>query len=109
MKISNIFLVICLIFIVVVFFVSPKIIEKRTPESLPAGRDFFIGKIIKEPDQRSNHVKLTLQTEIGKILITTSKYPEYNYGDILKISGNFQSCLKNLIISNIWLKIKFTM
>lgn len=89
MKISNIFLVICLVFIVIIFFVSPKIIEKRTPKSLP-DEGIFSGKIIKEPDQKSNHVNLTIKTEIGKILITTSKYPEYNYGDILKASGKLQ-------------------
>lgn len=89
MKISNVFLIICLVFIVIVFFVSPKMIEKRIPEALP-DQGIFNGMVIKEPDQRSNHIKLVLQTEIGKILITTSSYPEYNYGDVLKIIGKLQ-------------------
>jgi len=89
MKISNVFLMICLIFIVVVFFASPKMIEKKIPKSLP-DEGIFSGKIIKEPDQKSNHVNLTIKSEIGKILISTSSYPEYNYGDVLKISGKLQ-------------------
>jgi competence protein ComEC len=71
-------------------------IDGKIPKSLPEG-DFFTpqnaglsGKIIKELDQKSNHVNLTIKTEIGKILITTRKYPEYNYGDILKASGKLQ-------------------
>lgn len=89
MKISNIFLVICLVFIVVVFFVSPGIIEKRAPKSLPE-QGIFVAKIIKEPNTKSNSVQLTVNTEIGKILVTTNSYPEYFYGDILKINGKLQ-------------------
>lgn len=49
----------------------------------------FIGQVIKEPDFRSNHLKLTIVSkEIkGKVLVTTERYPEYQYGDQLKISG----------------------
>ncbi|MCX6730119.1 MAG: hypothetical protein NT058_01310, partial [Candidatus Portnoybacteria bacterium] len=73
MKISNIFLVICLIFIAIVFFVSPKMLEKNIPRSLPnegmlapqnAG---FDGEVIKEPNIKSDNVQLTLKTKIGKI------------------------------------------
>jgi competence protein ComEC len=78
-----------LIFIVVVFFVSPKIIEKRIPKSLPE-EGIIIGKIIKEPDLRSDNTKLTIQIDKGKILATTSSYPEYNYGDVLRIEGKIQ-------------------
>ena len=76
-------------FILVVFFVSPKIIEKRIPQSVPDER-VFVGKIIKEPEQKSDNVKLTIKTEIGKILVTTDSYPEYFYGDVLEINGKLQ-------------------
>jgi len=89
MKISNIFLAVCLVFIVIIFFISPKMMEKRIPKSIPE-QGIFIGQIIKEPDQKSNHINLTIKTEIGKVLVTTSSYPEYFYGDILKIDGKFQ-------------------
>lgn len=96
MKISNIVLAICLIFIVVIFFVSPKMLENKIPRSLPneaclpVGRDFFIGKIIKEPDIKSDSAKLTVLTDKYKILVTVPNYPEYFYGDVLKIIGKVQ-------------------
>jgi competence protein ComEC len=89
MKISNIFLTICLIFIIAVFFVSPKIINKNTPESLPDG-SIFVGKIIKEPIIKSSNIQYTINTDVGKILITTSNYPKYDYGDVLKADGKLQ-------------------
>jgi len=89
MRISNIFVVGCLIFILAVFFVSPWLLEKKTPH-LSFGGGIFIGKIIKEPDIRNTNTKLTIQTEQAKILITTGNYPEYNYGDILEIKGKLQ-------------------
>jgi competence protein ComEC len=81
--------VICLIFIVVIFFVSPRMLEKQIPRLLPS-EDFFIGRVIREPNIKNNNVQLTIKTEIGKILITVPNYPEYFYGDILKITGKIQ-------------------
>jgi len=81
------FLVVCLIFIAVVFFVSPRLI--KSPQ-LPESGGVFVGKVIKEPIIKSNSVQLTIKTDIGKILITTNNYPEYNYGDVLKIDGKLQ-------------------
>jgi len=89
MRASNIFLMICLIFIVIVFFVSPRILEKRIPRALP-GEGTFSGMVAKEPITKSNSIQLTINANIGKILITTPNYPEYNYGDILKINGKIQ-------------------
>jgi len=89
MKISNIFLIVCLVFIAVVFFVSPKMMENKIPKSIPE-QGIFNGQIIKEPDRKLDNVKLTTNIDKGKILVTTSSYPEYFYGDILKISGKFQ-------------------
>ncbi|GAI24799.1 unnamed protein product, partial [marine sediment metagenome] len=50
---------------------------------------FFI--VSQEPDVRMDNVKLTIKVEsLGKVLVTTSRYPEYQYGDELKITGNLQ-------------------
>jgi len=57
----------------------------------------FIGLINKEPDQRPDQVKLKISTQkiiingseqavSGKVLVTNTLYPEYKYGDQLKIS-----------------------
>ena len=65
------------------------------------GNITFIGKIVAEPDVRQTHTKLTLSevtmTEAkppsikGKVLITTGKYPEYQYGDELRITGELET------------------
>lgn len=49
----------------------------------------FTGIVVKEPDIRSNNIKLTVKSkEIkGKIIVTVNRYPEYQYGDELKITG----------------------
>jgi len=43
----------------------------------------FSGIIAKEPDIRSGSIKFT----VGNVLIVTGRYPEYKYGDKLKING----------------------
>lgn len=56
----------------------------------------IIGIIIDEPDTRTDHVKLTIETENSpsllktKILISTEKFPKYQYGDKLQIKGKIQ-------------------
>jgi len=58
----------------------------------------FTGIVIKEPDIRTKSQKLTISVhgrfpglkEGEKILITTNRYPEYRYGDKLKITGKLQ-------------------
>lgn len=89
MRVSNIFLVVCLIFITTIFFISPYLLEKRTPD-LDQEKGTFIGKVIKEPDKRSSNTKLTIQTEQERVLITVGNYPEYYYGDILEIKGELK-------------------
>ena len=54
----------------------------------------LVGTVITEPDIRSNNIKLTIKQfengsrRFGKVLVTTNRYPEYQYGDRLKIRGN---------------------
>jgi competence protein ComEC len=49
------------------------------------------GKVIKEPDLRETNTKLTVKTEQAKFLVTISRYPEYKYGDELRIKGKLQT------------------
>ena len=58
------------------------------------------GTVIEEPDVRINSQKLTIQPikildkenrNWGKILVSASKYPEYKYGDKLKIRGKLET------------------
>ena len=61
------------------------------------------GIVKKEPDIRENNIKLEIQSEYyefgshnpreisGKILVTVNRYPEYQYGDRLKITGKLKA------------------
>jgi len=62
----------------------------------------LIGIVSDEPDIREKSIKLTIKPSqilaedrplpiSGKILITTNRYPEYQYGDKLKITGKLES------------------
>jgi len=88
MKISNIFLIICLVFIGGVFFFSPKLIEKIPHQNF--GEGIFIGAVIREPEIKNGSTKLTIKTETGKILVSIGNYPQYFYGDVLKIKGKLE-------------------
>lgn len=50
------------------------------------------GLVVKEPDVRESHIKLTVQFEgvLGKALVNVSKYSGYLYGDRIRVTGNFQ-------------------
>lgn len=53
----------------------------------------FTGIVVKEPDIRPASIKLTIKSyENGSrmILVTTGRYPEYRYGDKLKITGDLE-------------------
>src|SRR3989344_3756285 len=56
------------------------------------------GVINQDPDIRENSIKLFVVVEgvdeksvKGNVLITTSRYPEYSYGDKLRIIGKLQT------------------
>jgi len=55
----------------------------------------LIGKVVKELDVRETTTKLTFKPEgiEGKVLITVNRYPEYKYGDKLRIIGKLQAPL----------------
>ena len=48
----------------------------------------FNGVVVEEPDRRLDFAQYVLKNEyLGRILVKTNLYPEYFYGDVLKISG----------------------
>lgn len=53
----------------------------------------FIGMVADEPAIGEKVAKLTIKSDTigGKILITVDHYPEYQYGDKLKITGKLES------------------
>jgi len=49
------------------------------------------GIIVDEPDERENYTRLIFEIENGvKVLITTGHYPEFSYGDKIKIEGELK-------------------
>ncbi|TSA45442.1 ComEC family competence protein [bacterium] len=75
----------------------------RYVTSFPNNKENFIGKlysqkitvegvVVREPDQRSDRTNLTVRPKdyIGNILLTVGKYPEYQYGDFLKVTGRLE-------------------
>jgi len=66
------------------------------------GEVVLIGIVSDEPDIRGRSQKLTIKTEqlmannkeikvAGKMLLTANRYPEYQYGDTLKITGKLET------------------
>jgi len=60
----------------------------------------LIGTVVKEPDIRETNTKLTIEVRpplfsggrtSAKLLVTVNRYPEYQYGDELKITGKLQT------------------
>lgn len=53
----------------------------------------FIGLVSAEADIRETNLKLTVSwpEAKGQVLVTASRYPEYNYGDKLKITGKLEA------------------
>ena len=51
----------------------------------------FEGVIVGEPDRRLNFSQYIVKNnDLGRVLIKTNLYPEYFYGDVLKVSGKIE-------------------
>ena len=48
------------------------------------------GVIVAEVDVRSDKQNLTVETEQGRVLVSTTPYKEYEYGEWVKFSGNLK-------------------
>ncbi len=48
------------------------------------------GVVSHEPDRRENNQRLVVNFEDVNILVTTELYPEFFYGDLVKVSGELQ-------------------
>ncbi|MCH7604436.1 ComEC/Rec2 family competence protein [Patescibacteria group bacterium] len=61
--------------------------------SMIAGREvFFEGRVVADPDVRIKNVQIVVQPQdiAGNILVTTDKYQDVQYGDVLHITGKLQ-------------------
>jgi competence protein ComEC len=55
------------------------------------GQVVFTGTISDEPDVRDTFQKLKVKVADSTILVTTQRYPEYNYLDKVKITGKLET------------------
>src|SRR3989344_3920081 len=55
------------------------------------GQITLTGKIFREPDIRDNSQKLKVKIADSIVLVTTSRYPESNYLDQIKITGKLET------------------
>ena len=74
---------------------SHEVMNRRPPGIFPnftgGQKAEFNGAIVEEPDRRSDFSQYVLKNErFGRVLVKTNLYPEYFYGDILKISGKIE-------------------
>jgi competence protein ComEC len=53
------------------------------------------GIIFREPDVRDNHQKLKVKVDNSTILVTTSKYPEYQYLDQIQLTGKLETPIES--------------
>ncbi len=97
---AKVFLIINLIFIIAVFLfgLNSRAFQKQITVSDLAyynGQYLnFIGRVCEEADvdYKSRRLTLCLTGKIaGQALVTTNLYPEYNYGDYVKISGQLEA------------------
>ncbi len=56
---------------------------------LPQKVDLVV-QVVAEPIVKENHTNLVVSSSQGKILLKVSRYPEYQYGDELSISGQLE-------------------
>ena len=98
-KKSNVFLLLNLLFIAIIFFLSfnPEVfrpqIKKDDIAYYSNQKLTFSAWVCEEADVDYKSRRLTLCVEgkiRGRVLIKTDLYPHYDYGDILKVSGFLQ-------------------
>lgn len=86
----------CLILLILVFWRYEVVESKVKNSELKKLNDLkkeitLIGTVVKEPDIGVNSTKLTIRVGKEKILAVVNRYPEYKYGDKLKITTQLES------------------
>jgi len=89
---KRIFLIICFLLAIIIvyryFAVSATLDSSELKRYNESGEVVELaGKIIREPDYRENTVKLTIETEKGRVLATVREDPNYSYGDLIRLKG----------------------
>lgn len=72
-------------------------LKKIADNNLQEDKTIFIGIITDEPSFKKNYQNLVIKSDdfSGKILVSASLYPIYNYGDNLKITCELKSTMED--------------
>ena len=86
----------CILFLALGVFRHQQVENRSTKSEIRNHNDtgeniILVGIVAEEPDVRASSVKLEIKSEEGKILGTTSRYPEYKYGQVLEITGKLKT------------------
>jgi competence protein ComEC len=60
------------------------------------GKITLVGMVDEEPSISTKSIKLKIKTLQGSFLVTTSNYPQYQYGDVLEITGKLKTPAEDL-------------
>ncbi|TSD01546.1 MAG: hypothetical protein Athens071426_657 [Parcubacteria group bacterium Athens0714_26] len=62
-------------------------VSSNNLESQISQRTIITGTISEEPEQKDNYLRFILNSNGNRILVYADKYPEYKYGDKIKMNG----------------------
>ena len=66
--------------------------DEAAAKNFPKEKITFSGKVVEEPDRRLDFSQYVIKNETyGRVLVKTNLYPEYFYGDTLKLSGKISA------------------
>ncbi len=66
--------------------------DEAAAKNFPKEKITFSGKVVKEPDRRMDFSQYIIKNETyGRVLVKTNLYPEYFYGDTLKLKGKIST------------------
>lgn len=77
------------IIVILIIFIGISFWSQKIPE-IQEREISFEGVVVNEPERRINKVKYEVEGIPGKVLITSGLYPQYGYGDKLKITGKLK-------------------
>jgi len=75
----------------VVFFLAGVYQYHHTIYSIPERLETPVyGEVVQEPSVRGNFQRITLKHQEGKALLYVERFADYDYGDVLKVEGDFE-------------------
>ena len=80
-----------LLFAILLGFWRVESYESQAPENPPVGEWVSLeGRVAEEVDARSDHQKITVETEEGRVLVKLGLYEEVGYGDWVRVEGTLE-------------------